>query len=81
MAGELASRLDLWSHGAGGEAEFLYFIWVSLGDGFLGGLAEIDERRIDVGGDHQQITFQLFGQQRRAQVFVCLLYTSDAADE
>ncbi|MNR03388.1 hypothetical protein D3C85_1192780 [compost metagenome] len=41
-----------------------------LGDGFLGRLAEINVRGIDVGGDHQQITFQLFGQQRRAQVLV-----------
>ncbi|MNQ79175.1 hypothetical protein D3C85_941090 [compost metagenome] len=41
-----------------------------LGDGFLRGFAKVDESGVDVGGDHQQVGFKLFGQQRRAQVLV-----------
>src|SRR5471030_416153 len=70
MAGELARGLDLRPHGAGGEAEFFHVVRVGLGDGFLGWLAEVYKCGADVGGDYQQITFQLFGQQRRAQVLV-----------
>ncbi|MCY1438401.1 hypothetical protein D9M71_545970 [compost metagenome] len=41
-----------------------------LGDGFLRRLAPVDIGRVDVGGDHQQVACQLFGQQGRAEVLV-----------
>lgn len=70
MARELAGCLNLRPHGAGGETEFFHFVRVRLADGFLRGFAVIDEGGVDVGGDHQQIAVELFGQQRRAQVLV-----------
>ncbi|CAI8896061.1 NAD-specific glutamate dehydrogenase [Pseudomonas sp. IT-P260] len=70
MARELASCLYLRPHGTGGKTEAFQFVRVRLGDGFLGWLAVIDECRVDVRGDHQQIGLQLLGEQRRAQILV-----------
>ncbi|CAI8779185.1 NAD-specific glutamate dehydrogenase [Pseudomonas sp. IT-232MI5] len=70
MAREFAGCLHLGPHRAGGETEAFEFVRVRFGNGFLRRLAVIDERRVDVGGDHQQVGFQLLGEQRRAQVLV-----------
>ncbi len=65
LTGEFTGGLHLGPHGAGGEAEFFHVIGMGLADGLLRRFAKVDERCVDVGGDHQQVGFQLRGQWRR----------------
>lgn len=70
MAGEIDGGLYFRPHRTGGKPYRFYRVGMRAGYRFLRFFAPIDKGGRNVGGDNEQIRFEIFGEQGGAKVFV-----------